>query len=84
MDREQERQSASLCSALARSKEKENYIPPGLGHSQLLSSSHSSTDLSTSLVKDLKHSQSYLSKGFCRQSSWNLVPEPILSTPQLG
>lgn len=34
----------------------ENDLPPGLGHSQLLTSSHSSTNLSTSLVKDLKSS----------------------------
>jgi len=49
--RARERVSASL---LNISKKKENYIPPGLGHSQLLSSSHSSTNLSTSLVTDLK------------------------------
>lgn len=58
--RASERAHASLCSTLARSKEKKNYIPPGLGHSQLLSSSHSSTDLSTSLVKDIKSALSVL------------------------
>lgn len=65
--------------SVLNTSKKEKYIPPGLGHSQLLSLSHSST-LAPAWLR-IWRALSYLSKGFCRQSSWDVVPAPTLSTP---
>lgn len=76
LERERERMHIS-----AQHEQEEGEIHSSRIRAQSAAQLESLIHLSTSLVKDLESSQSYLSKGFCRQSSWNVVPAPTLSTP---